>query len=207
MYTCLMFNAAVAIYALVRLLTDSRATRPIGSQFREYLHAWRTLGPVEPDTEGTFSYRDETTNQTGWRAWIFRHRWLPIQTIETDLAWVAFIVFSAATLLRAMDQNFSTDAAILREFYEVEKVSRKKTEPEAKYAERLRGAYAVGDILDEASGDLGGISQLGQQAVDDRREHLRGGLVPPALRPQLVIGTHPQAMQGATASGSNQATR
>ena len=37
--------------------------------------------------------------QTGWRAWIFRHRWLPIQTIETDLSWVAFIVFSAATML------------------------------------------------------------------------------------------------------------
>ena len=99
MYTLLTFNAAVAIYALVRLLTDSRSVRPIGSQFREYLHAWRTSGPVEPDTEGEFSYKDETRNQTGWRAWIFRHRWLPIQTIETDLAWVAFIVFSAATML------------------------------------------------------------------------------------------------------------
>jgi hypothetical protein len=99
MYTCLTFNAAVAIYALVRLLTDSRSARPIGSQFREYLHAWRTSGPVEPDTERDFSYKDETRNQTGWRAWIFRHRWLPIQTIETDLAWVAFTVFSAATLL------------------------------------------------------------------------------------------------------------
>jgi mannosyltransferase len=99
MYTLLTFNAAVAIYALVRLLTDSRSVRPIGSQFREYLHAWRTLGPVEPDTKGDFSYKDDTRNQTGWRAWIFRHRWSPIQTIETDLAWVAFIVFSAATLL------------------------------------------------------------------------------------------------------------
>jgi mannosyltransferase len=49
MYTLLMFNAAVAIYALVRLLTDPRSVRPIGSQFREYLHAWHTLGPVEPD--------------------------------------------------------------------------------------------------------------------------------------------------------------
>ena len=67
MYTCLTFNAAVAIYALVRLLTDSRIARPIGSQFQEYLHAWRTLGPVEPDTEEDFSYKDETRNQTGWR--------------------------------------------------------------------------------------------------------------------------------------------
>ena len=48
MYTLLTFNAAVAIYALVRLLTDPRAVSPIGSQFREYLHAWRTLGPLEP---------------------------------------------------------------------------------------------------------------------------------------------------------------
>lgn len=99
MYTLLTFNAAVAIYALVRLLTDSRSVRPIGSQFREYLHARRTSGPVEPDTKAEFSYKDETSNQTGWRAWIFRHRWLPIRTIETDLAWVALIVFSAATML------------------------------------------------------------------------------------------------------------
>jgi hypothetical protein len=99
MYTFLTFNAAVAIYALVSLLTDSRSVSPIGSQFREYLHAWRTSGPVEPDIEGDFSYKDETRNQSGWRAWIFRHRWLPIRTIETDLAWVTFIVFSAATLL------------------------------------------------------------------------------------------------------------
>jgi len=99
MYTLLTFNAAVAIYALVRLLTDSRSIRPIGSQFREYLHTWRTAGPVEPNTKEDYSNEDEARHQTGWRAWIFRHRWLPIQTIETDLAWVVFIVFSAATML------------------------------------------------------------------------------------------------------------
>jgi 4-amino-4-deoxy-L-arabinose transferase-like glycosyltransferase len=107
MYTLLTFNAAVAIYALVRLLTDSRSVRPIGSQFREYLHAWRTSGPAEPDPKKEFSYRDETRNQSGWRAWIFRHCWLPIRTIETDLAWVAFIVFSAATLLTHNTAVFS----------------------------------------------------------------------------------------------------
>jgi len=99
MYTLMMFNAAVAIYALVRLLTDSRSVRPIGSQFREYLHAWRNSGPVEPNIEGDFSYKDKIRSQTGWRAWIYRHRWLPIQTIETDLAWGALIVFSAAAML------------------------------------------------------------------------------------------------------------
>ena len=45
MYTLLVFNAAVALYALVRLLTDGRAARPIGSQLLEYLRAWR-----RPDT-------------------------------------------------------------------------------------------------------------------------------------------------------------
>jgi hypothetical protein len=99
MYNLLTFNAAVAIYALIRLLTDSRSIRPIGSQFREYLHAWRTSEPVEPDTKEEFSYKDETHYRSGWRAWIFRHRWSPIHTIETDLAWIAFIVFSSATML------------------------------------------------------------------------------------------------------------
>ncbi len=99
MYTFLMFNAAVAIYALVRLLTDPRSVKPIGSQFREYLHTWRTSSPVETDLEREFGYKDMTRNQSGWKAWIYRHRWSPIQSIETDLAWVAFIVFSAATLL------------------------------------------------------------------------------------------------------------
>ena len=103
MYTLLTFNAAVAIYALVRLLTDSRSVRPLGSQFRDalHLHSWRTEEPAEPETElkREFSYQDLTRNETGWRAWISRHRWFPIRSIETDLAWVAFIVFSAATLL------------------------------------------------------------------------------------------------------------
>lgn len=99
MYTCLAFNAAVAIYALVRLLTDSRSARPIGSQFREYVHAWRTSRQPEPEVERDFSYANKVRTQTGWRAWIFRHRWLPVQAVETDLAWVAFIVFSAAAML------------------------------------------------------------------------------------------------------------
>ena len=98
MYTLLTFNAAVAIYALVRLLTDARAARPIGSQFREYVHAWRTAGPVEPDSADSFRYKVEPP-RSGWRAWFYRHRWSPIRTVQTDLAWVALIIFSAATLL------------------------------------------------------------------------------------------------------------
>jgi mannosyltransferase len=98
MYTLLTFNATVAIYALVRLLTDPRSLQPIGRQFQEYLHAWRTAEPFDPDPLGEFSYQDLLRDQKGWRGWIYRHRWSPIQTVETDLAWIAFILFSAATL-------------------------------------------------------------------------------------------------------------
>src|SRR5512139_37342 len=99
MYTLLTFNAAAAIYALVRLLTDPRSVSPIGRQFGQYLHDWRTPPPVTPESGEDFEYRDEIRNQTGWRAWIFRHRWNSVQTIETDLAWVAFVLFSVATML------------------------------------------------------------------------------------------------------------
>jgi mannosyltransferase len=99
MYALLAFTAAVAIYALVWLLTDARAVRPIGSQLREYVHAWRTLGPLAPENAGDFSYADKARRPPPWRAWIGRHRWSPIQTVATDLAWITFVVFSAAALL------------------------------------------------------------------------------------------------------------
>jgi mannosyltransferase len=96
-----MFNAAVALYALVRLLTDPRSVRPLGSQLRDYVHAWRSSEPFDTaaKTREEFSYEDMSVYQSGWRGWIRRHRWLPIQSIETDLAWIVFILFSAATLL------------------------------------------------------------------------------------------------------------
>ena len=97
MYTLLAFNAAVAIYALSRLLTDSQAAKPIGSQFREYLQVWRTAETIKLDANG-LPYESRLP-QRNWRAWLFRPRWLPIRAIETDLAWVVFILFSAATLL------------------------------------------------------------------------------------------------------------
>jgi mannosyltransferase len=69
MYTLLAFNAAVAIYALACLLTDPRAANPIGRQLRGLPQAWRT------------------------------QRWAACGTIGTDAAWLALVVFSAATLL------------------------------------------------------------------------------------------------------------
>ncbi len=99
MYTLLTFNAAVAIYALVRLLTDPRSSRPIGSQFWDYLRAWLAPAPLKPNGEGEFSYSDQLRGIPGWIARVYKRRWIPIGTIETDLSWVAFILFSAATML------------------------------------------------------------------------------------------------------------
>jgi len=97
MYTLLTFNAAVAIYALAWLLTDARAAAtPIGSQFWNYPHTWRPPRLGAPEGASEFSYATATGKQSGWRA---RQRLAPIQTIATDLAWVALIVFTVATLL------------------------------------------------------------------------------------------------------------
>ncbi len=97
MYALLSFNAAVAIYALVRLLTDERAVKPIGSQFRAYLHTWRTASAIHPSADNAFG--NHRPPATGWRTYFSGRRWAPIQTVETDLAWIVLILFSAATML------------------------------------------------------------------------------------------------------------
>jgi hypothetical protein len=98
MYTLLMFNASVAIYALVRLLTDPRSVKPIGSQFREYVRVWHTAPPEVVRRSDGLIYKVETKRRTRLSEWIDRHHWLPIQKIETDLVWVGFILFSTLTL-------------------------------------------------------------------------------------------------------------
>lgn len=84
MFTLLGFNAAVAIYALVRLLTDARSSQPLGSQLRAFLHVWRTAGAADPVRDSRY---------------LTHRRRPPLQSIATDLSWLTFIIFSAATLL------------------------------------------------------------------------------------------------------------
>jgi len=74
MYTLLALNASLALYALVRTLTDPRsATVPLGRQFADLWRAWR---------DGRFD---------GYCR--------PLPTVETDLAWLGYIIFATATLL------------------------------------------------------------------------------------------------------------
>jgi mannosyltransferase len=76
MYTLLTLNASLALYALVRLLTDPRASKVrLGQQFVNFWQTWRA-----------------SANLTGRRLPSF-------QTIETDLAWLGYVIFTTAALL------------------------------------------------------------------------------------------------------------
>ena len=70
MYALLSLNASVAMMALAHLLTDPRAlTAPVGRQIQRLIRSWR--GKRVPD----------------------------LRTAATDLAWAAYVLFTAATML------------------------------------------------------------------------------------------------------------
>ena len=71
MYALLGLTASIALYALTRLLTDPRA--PTVKMGRQFADAWQT-----------------------WRSTRHRPR---LRDLSTDLAWLAYILFTAATLL------------------------------------------------------------------------------------------------------------
>jgi mannosyltransferase len=71
MYALLALNASLAMLALAHLLTDPQsAILMLGQQFVRF-----------------------------WRTWITSGHGPSLRTVETDLAWLAYIVFTSATLL------------------------------------------------------------------------------------------------------------
>ena len=101
MYTLLALNASLALYALARLLTDPRsAGTPLGQQFVDLWQAWRAARAAErealPETAG---YGRDFRESTDWVSAPTRRRWLPLQAIETDLAWLGYMVFTTAAML------------------------------------------------------------------------------------------------------------
>ncbi len=101
MYALLTLNAALALYALARLLTDPRAASvPLGQQFLGLVQGWRAARAAErealPETVG---YERDLRGRTDWVQAPTRRRWLPLRAIETDLAWMGYMFFTAATLL------------------------------------------------------------------------------------------------------------
>jgi len=101
MYTLLTLNASLALYALVRLLTDPRAAQvPLGQQLIDLWQTWRTARAAELQAlPATAGYGRDFRATTDWVSAPTRRRWLPLQAIETDLAWLGYMVFTAGTLL------------------------------------------------------------------------------------------------------------
>jgi len=105
-----------------------------------------------------FSVELHTGEKKLHSCWIIPERgsWIELNVTKKDAIAIRIDQsgkFACTTLLRAMDAKYSTDAAILHEFHDVEKVTRKKSDPEAKFAKALVGTYAVGDIVDAATGE------------------------------------------------------
>lgn len=99
MYTLLTFNAVVALSALTRLLVDPSAAKPFGTQFRALWRAWRNHGQPQPEDKVDTEVDDETIFLPRWQQRLLRALRIPKGGIGVDLAWVIFVLFSAATLL------------------------------------------------------------------------------------------------------------
>jgi hypothetical protein len=102
MYTLLTLNASLALYSLVCLLTDPRSAQtPVGQQLLGLWQAWRAARAAErealPETAG-YDGRD-FRGATDWVSAPTRRRWLPLRTIETDLAWLGYMIFTTAAML------------------------------------------------------------------------------------------------------------
>jgi hypothetical protein len=101
MYTVLTLNASLALYALARLLTDPRSARvPVGQQLIDFWQARRAARIAEREVlQEAPGYERDFRETTDWVSTPTRRRWLPLRTIETDLAWLGYMVFTAAMLL------------------------------------------------------------------------------------------------------------
>jgi DNA-directed RNA polymerase subunit beta len=81
-----------------------------------------------------------------------RGSWIEINVTKKDTLGVRIDQsgkFSAMTLLRAMDPDYSTDAEIIRAFYPTEDV---KVTPSNRT--RIEGSVAVGDVIDPETGEV-----------------------------------------------------
>ena len=106
MYTLLTFNASLAMLALVYLLTDPRsAGMPIGSQLAAFYRTWRDARAAERGAQKRRAsdqiggYQHDLRGTTASVTAPTRRRWLPLSEIQTDLAWLAYMLFTAAAAL------------------------------------------------------------------------------------------------------------
>jgi DNA-directed RNA polymerase subunit beta len=99
-----------------------------------------------------FSVDLSTAEKKLHSCWIIPERgsWIELNVTKKDVLTVRIDQsgkFSAVTLLRALDENLSTDQDILRHFYQTKVVKKGKNQTEAAFAKAITNRYAVGDIV------------------------------------------------------------
>jgi len=98
-----------------------------------------------------------------------RGSWLEISTSKKDTATIKIDQGTALPLtifLRAMDENLSSDARIIKTFYETEIVKIK----DGVVANTLVGRYAAVDVIDPQSGKV--VLKAGEKIADETAIHL-----------------------------------
>jgi len=91
--------------------------------------------------------------------WIIPERgsWIELNVTKKEILTVRIDQsgkFSAVTLLRALDERYSTDRDILSEFYGTTTVKKGKTQTDNAFAKSITGKIAVGDIVVLKTGEV-----------------------------------------------------
>jgi len=91
--------------------------------------------------------------------WIIPERgsWIELNVTKKEILTVRIDQsgkFSAVTLLRALDEDLSTDQDLLRHFYKTKVVKKGKRQTDAAFAKEITGKIAVGDIVVLKTGEV-----------------------------------------------------
>jgi DNA-directed RNA polymerase subunit beta len=106
-----------------------------------------------------FSVDTSTSDRKLHSCWIIPERgsWIELNVTKKEILTVRIDQsgkFSAVTLLRALDENLSTDQEILRAFYKTKVVKKGKNQTENAFAKKINGKIAVGDIVVLKTGEV-----------------------------------------------------
>ncbi len=106
-----------------------------------------------------FSVDTASSDRKLHTCWIIPERgsWIELNVSKKEILTVRIDQsgkFSAVTLLRALDEELSTDQDILREFYKTKVVKKGKSQTENAFAKEITGKIAVGDIVVLKTGEV-----------------------------------------------------
>jgi DNA-directed RNA polymerase subunit beta len=141
-----------------------------------------------------FSVEVHTGEKRLHSCWIIPERgsWIEINVTKKDALAIRIDQsgkFSALTFLRAMSPKYGTDAEILKTFYAIETLRRKRDEPEGRFVKAVQGRVAVGDVIDLKTGEVlvPSATEIGEEeakkigACDLKEVEVLGGVEDPLL--------------------------